>query len=241
MQSTTVGIDDITALGALADELGLVLFDAPVSGTRAPAEAGQLLILAAGPEKHRPSVTPVLDAVGARTVWTGEDAAAGTSTRLKLVVNSWVIAASVAAGEIVSLAQRLGVDPRSFFDLIAGGGLDMPFLQAKAGLILNNGLAPAQFAAGTAAKDARLIVEAGAHATAYASTWSPQAPNAWSAPPRGATPPRSWPPRTTPASTSSRPPDRSRTVRRRFSPRPRRPRRHPGPGRGAGPDRDRWR
>jgi 3-hydroxyisobutyrate dehydrogenase len=62
----------------------------------------------------------------------------------------------------VSLAQRLGVDPRSFFDLIAGGGLDMPFLQAKAGLILNNGLAPAQFAAGTAAKDARLIVEAGA-------------------------------------------------------------------------------
>lgn len=42
MQSTTVGIDDITALGALADELGLVLFDAPVSGTRAPAEAGPL-------------------------------------------------------------------------------------------------------------------------------------------------------------------------------------------------------
>ncbi len=162
MQSTTVGIDDITALGALADELGLVLFDAPVSGTRAPAEAGQLLILAAGPEKHRPSVTPVLDAVGARTVWPGEDAAAGTSTRLKLVVNSWGIAALVAAGEIVSLAQTLGVDPRSFFDLIAGGGLDMPFLQAKAGLILNNGLAPAQFAAGTAAKDARLIVEAGA-------------------------------------------------------------------------------
>ncbi len=50
MQSTTVGIDDITALGALADELGLVLFDAPVSGTRAPAEAGQLLILAAVPK-----------------------------------------------------------------------------------------------------------------------------------------------------------------------------------------------
>lgn len=139
-----------------------VLFDAPVSGTRAPAEAGQLLILAAGPEEHRPSVTPVLGAVGARTAWTGEDAAAGTGTRLKLVVNSWVIAASVAAGEIVSLAQRLGVDPRSFFGLIAGGGLDMPSLQAKAGLIPNNGLAPAQFAAGTAAKDARLIVEAGA-------------------------------------------------------------------------------
>ncbi len=107
MQSTTVGIDDITALGALADELGLVLFDAPVSGTRAPAEAGQLLILAAGPEEHRPSVTPVLDAVGARTVWTGEDAAAGTSTRLKLVVNSWVIAASVAAGTAAKDARLI--------------------------------------------------------------------------------------------------------------------------------------
>ncbi|MFD8542136.1 NAD(P)-dependent oxidoreductase [Streptomyces rubrogriseus] len=162
VQSTTVGIDDITALGAFADELGLVLFDAPVSGTRSPAEAGQLLILAAGPVEHRRSVAPVLDAVGVRTVWTGQDGAAGTSTRLKLVVNSWVIAASVAAGEIVSLAHAIGVDPRSFFDLIEGGGLDMPLLRAKAGLILNGDVAPAQFAVNTAAKDARLIVEAGA-------------------------------------------------------------------------------
>ncbi|MFD9925841.1 NAD(P)-dependent oxidoreductase [[Kitasatospora] papulosa] len=162
VQSTTVGIDDITALGAFAGELGLVLFDAPVSGTRSPAEAGQLLILAAGPVEHRRSVAPVLDAVGVRTVWTGQDGAAGTSTRLKLVVNSWVIAASVAAGEIVSLAHAIGVDPRSFFDLIEGGGLDMPLLRAKAGLILNGDVAPAQFAVNTAAKDARLIVEAGA-------------------------------------------------------------------------------
>jgi 3-hydroxyisobutyrate dehydrogenase len=161
VQSTTAGIDAIGDLATFADEHGLAFFDAPVLGTRQPAEAGQLTVLAAGPEEHRPAVTPVFDAVGARTVWTGEDGAAGTATRLKLVANSWVIAATNAAGEVLALSKALGVAPDSFFELIAGGPLDMGYLRAKAGLVLNEQLSPAQFAVTTAAKDARLIVEAG--------------------------------------------------------------------------------
>ncbi|MER5252435.1 NAD(P)-dependent oxidoreductase [Streptomyces sp. NPDC002855] len=161
VQSTTAGIEAIGGLAEFAREHRLVFFDAPVLGTREPAEAGQLVVLAAGPGEHRPAVTPVLDAVGARTVWTGEDGAAGSATRLKLVANSWVIATTNAAGEVLALAQALGVDPQSFFDTIAGGGLDMPYLRAKAGLVLNDQLSPAQFAVNTAVKDARLIVEAG--------------------------------------------------------------------------------
>ncbi|MER5215154.1 NAD(P)-dependent oxidoreductase [Streptomyces sp. NPDC002838] len=161
VQSTTAGIEAIGELADFAREHGLVFFDAPVLGTRQPAEAGQLLVLAAGPSEHRGAVVPVLDAVGARTVWTGEDGAAGSATRLKLVANSWVIAATNAAGEVLALAKALGVDPQSFFDAIAGGPLDMGYLRAKAGLVLNDQLSPAQFGVSTAAKDARLIVEAG--------------------------------------------------------------------------------
>ncbi|WP_454612768.1 NAD(P)-dependent oxidoreductase [Streptomyces collinus] len=147
--------------GAGAHAHDLVFYDAPVLGTRQPAEAGQLLVLAAGPSEHRDAVAPVLDAVGARTVWTGEDGGAGRATRLKLVANSWVIATTNALGEVLALSQALGVDPQSFSDAIAGGPLDMGYLHAKSGLILNDQLSPAQFAVGTAAKDARLIVEAG--------------------------------------------------------------------------------
>ncbi|MEU6227176.1 NAD(P)-dependent oxidoreductase [Streptomyces sp. NPDC047042] len=161
VQSTTAGVDAIGELGSLASQWGLAFFDAPVLGTRQPAEAGQLLVLAAGPSEHRAAVAPVLDAVGARTVWTGEDGADGSATRLKLVANSWVLAATSATGEVLALAQALGVDPQSFFDAIAGGPLDMGYLRAKAGLILDGKLTPASFAVSTAAKDARLIVEAG--------------------------------------------------------------------------------
>jgi 3-hydroxyisobutyrate dehydrogenase len=161
VQSTTAGIEAIGDLAAFARAHDLVFFDAPVLGTRQPAEAGQLTVLAAGPSASRAAVAPVFDAVGARTVWTGEDGGAGSATRLKLVANSWVIAATAAAGEVLALSQSLDVDPNAFFDLIEGGPLDLGYLRAKAGLVLQNRLSPAQFAVATAAKDARLIVEAG--------------------------------------------------------------------------------
>ncbi|MDX3801642.1 NAD(P)-dependent oxidoreductase [Streptomyces sp. AK04-3B] len=161
VQSTTAGIEALADLAAFARAHGLAFFDVPVLGTRQPAEAGQLTVLAAGPSASRAAVTPVLDAVGARIVWTGEDGGAGTATRLKLVANSWVIAATAATGEVLALAQSLGVDPNAFFALIEGGPLDMGYLRAKAALILDERLTPAQFAVATAAKDARLIVEAG--------------------------------------------------------------------------------
>ncbi|MEW1774727.1 NAD(P)-dependent oxidoreductase [Streptomyces sp. NPDC086777] len=162
VQSTTAGLDQIPVLAAFAAEHGLVFYDAPVLGTRQPAEAGQLTVLAAGPEQGRETVTPVFDAVGVRTVWTGDDGSTAAATRLKLVANSWVLAATAAAGEVVALAQGLGVDPQRFFGLIAGGPLDMGYLRAKAALILDGGLTPPSFAVDTAGKDARLIVAAGA-------------------------------------------------------------------------------
>ncbi|MFI9820599.1 NAD(P)-dependent oxidoreductase [Streptomyces sp. NPDC052013] len=161
VQSTTAGLDGVAELAAFANEHGLLFYDAPVLGTRQPAEAGQLTVLAAGPAEGRDTVTPVFDAVGARTVWTGEDGAAGSATRLKLVANSWVLAATSAAGEALALAGALDVAPADFLGLIAGGPLDMGYLHAKAGLILDGRLSPAQFAVTTAAKDARLIVRAG--------------------------------------------------------------------------------
>ncbi|MEU6481689.1 NAD(P)-dependent oxidoreductase [Streptomyces sp. NPDC047017] len=162
MQSTTAGLDSVRSLAELARTHGLLFYDAPVLGTRQPAEAGQLTVLAAGPDRGRDVLAPVLDAVGTRTVWSGEDGAAAGATRLKLVANSWVLAVTTAAGEALALAKGLGVDPRGFLDLISGGPLDMGYLHAKADLLLDDRLLPPSFAVATAEKDARLIVRAGA-------------------------------------------------------------------------------
>ncbi|MCC5480074.1 NAD(P)-dependent oxidoreductase [Streptomyces barringtoniae] len=160
-QCTTAGIELVTDLAAFAGEHGLVFYDAPVLGTKQPAEAGQLTVLAAGPEEGRRTVAPVFDAVGAKTMWTGSDGGAGSASRLKLVANSWVLAATAAAGEILALSRALGVDPQGFFDLIEGGPLDMAYLRAKSALVLDGRLTPPSFAVATAEKDARLIVQAG--------------------------------------------------------------------------------
>ncbi|MFE0138442.1 NAD(P)-dependent oxidoreductase, partial [Streptomyces sp. NPDC059037] len=148
VQSTTAGIEAIGDLAGFAQSHQLPFYDAPVLGTRQPAEAGKLLVLAAGPVEERDVVTPVFDAVGARTVWTGDDGAAGSATRLKLVANSWVIAATNATGEALALSRALGVDPQDFFDVIAGGPLDMGYLHAKADLILGDRLTPPAFGVG---------------------------------------------------------------------------------------------
>ncbi|MDX8151824.1 NAD(P)-binding domain-containing protein [Patulibacter brassicae] len=71
IQLSTVGPEETDRLAALAAELGLRFLDAPVSGTRQPAEAGTLVVLAAGDADAREAARPVLDAIGRRTVELG--------------------------------------------------------------------------------------------------------------------------------------------------------------------------
>ena len=158
LQQATVGVAGCERLSAVADELGLVYVDAPVLGTRGPAEAGQLTVLASGPDETREMVGPVLDAIGAKTLWLGP---AGAGSRLKLVVNSWVLTVVEGVAESLVLARALGLDPQQFLDVVEGGGLDAPYVQLKGAAMLAGEL-DAQFPLWGAAKDARLIEEAAA-------------------------------------------------------------------------------
>ncbi|MBB5118987.1 3-hydroxyisobutyrate dehydrogenase [Streptomyces eurocidicus] len=164
VQSTTAGLDGFAALAGFAGAHGLVLVDAPVLGTKRPAEEGKLTVLAAGPEGVRDILSPVFDAIGGRTVWVADEAAGGAATRLKLVVNSWVLTVTHGTAEALALAKGLGVDPAGFLGAVEGGPLDMGYLRAKSRLILEGGLTPPSFATTTAEKDARLIVAAGEQA-----------------------------------------------------------------------------
>ncbi|HEY4420219.1 MAG TPA: NAD(P)-dependent oxidoreductase [Pseudonocardia sp.] len=157
VQSSTVGLDGALRLAELADRAGVDYIDAPVLGTRQPAEEGKLLVLAGGPEHLRAAVTPVLDAVGTRTVWVGPRP--GDGHRLKLVANSWVLTVMGGTAQAVALAEGLGLDPQQFLDTIAGGGLDCGYAQLK-GRAMMSGDFSTSFTTAGAAKDASLIADA---------------------------------------------------------------------------------
>ncbi|MGC0422631.1 NAD(P)-dependent oxidoreductase [Embleya sp. AB8] len=163
VQISTVGVDAIDELAALARELDLVLIDAPILGTKGPAEQGQLVVLAAGAPASRDVVQPLFDTIGRRTVWVGDDAAAGSATRLKLVLNSWVLVLTHGVGEALALAKGLDVDPQLFLDLIEGGPLDTGYLRLKSAAIISADYTTS-FSVDNAHKDATLILQAADHA-----------------------------------------------------------------------------
>lgn len=158
LQTATVGITAAAELGELASERGIAYVDAPVLGTKEPAEQGQLTVLASGPEGLRERCAPVFDAIGTKTRWVG---AAGSGSRLKMVVNNWVLAVTEAAAESLALTEGLGLDPHLFLETMKGGAIDTPYLHVKGEKILQRSLEPS-FKLSLAAKDASLVLEAGA-------------------------------------------------------------------------------
>jgi 3-hydroxyisobutyrate dehydrogenase len=156
IQSSTIGVAAIERLAALARERGITFVDAPVLGTKKPAEDGQLFMLASGPEEARERCKPVFDAISRDHVWLGE---AGLGTGLKLVANSWILCTIENLSETFVLAQTLGVDPRSFLEAISGGGMDMPYAHLKGENILNQDFPPS-FPLAHARKDVALILDA---------------------------------------------------------------------------------
>lgn len=158
VQLSTVG-DAVDELAAFAANRGLVFVDAPVQGTKQPAEMGQLVVMAAGPPKVRELVQPLFDVIGKRTLWVGEDGASGTASRLKLVLNTWVVALTHGVGEALALAKGLDVDPKHFVDVVTGGPMDNGYFQAKSAAILSGDFATS-FSVDNAEKDARLVLAA---------------------------------------------------------------------------------
>ena len=156
LQMATVGAAGNGRLAKISEEQGVPYVDAPVLGTRQPAEQGQLVVLASGPEDVREKCGPVFEAVGAKTLWLG---GAGAGSRMKLVVNNWIVGLLGALAETVSLARATGVDPESFLETIEGGPLGLPYAQMKGQMMIEEDF-PTSFSAKLARKDAGLVLEA---------------------------------------------------------------------------------
>jgi 3-hydroxyisobutyrate dehydrogenase len=156
LQASTIGLEATARCSGLAEQAGAVFVDAPVLGTKKPAEEGQLVILASGPEQARDRLRPLFEAIGKRALWVGE---AGAGSRLKVVVNSWIVSVVEGTAEMLALAEAVGIDPQVALDAVADGPLDLPYMRLKAKAMLERDFTPS-FRLALAAKDAGLALAA---------------------------------------------------------------------------------
>ncbi|MBA4115695.1 MAG: NAD(P)-dependent oxidoreductase [Rubrobacter sp.] len=156
LQMSTIGLEGHERLSALADERGVAYVDAPVLGTKQPAEQGQLIVLASGSDEVRVRCEPVFDAIGSKTLWLGP---AGAGSRLKFVVNNWIVGLLGTLAETVALAEATGVDPSQFLQAIEGGPLGVPYARMKGQMMIEEEF-PTSFSAKLARKDAGLVLAA---------------------------------------------------------------------------------
>jgi 3-hydroxyisobutyrate dehydrogenase len=159
VQASTVGADCADRLRTLAEKHQRSMLDAPVSGSTQPAREGKLSWLVAGPVDAVEAARPVLDALGTRVLVVG---AGQEGSRLKLVVNSWMTAATVAMADALAACDRLGLPRSALLNVLADGPLGMPYALQKAQLMTAGDYAPG-FPVELALKDVRLAAEAKRH------------------------------------------------------------------------------
>jgi 3-hydroxyisobutyrate dehydrogenase len=156
-QMSTIGVDGTATINSIVEKQrpDIVFLDAPVSGSKVPAEQGKLTIFASGSEEARPTVDPVFAAIGQRTVWLGP---VGTGSRMKLVNNTLLAFAAEGVANSLALARQLGLEVSSVRDAFEGGPLVSPWMAGKLSRIQDDNYSP-EFPLALALKDVRLALE----------------------------------------------------------------------------------
>ena len=132
-QCSTFGVEGAPHPIVPAASHGVTFVDAPVLGSRVPAEQGKLIVLASGPEDALERCAPFFAAVAERVVALGP---AGKGSRMKMVTNTWIMATVASVAETMALAEALDVDGALFLEAIAGTPMDMGYAQSKGGMIV---------------------------------------------------------------------------------------------------------
>lgn len=144
--------------------LGAAYIDAPVSGSKKPAEEGALVILAGGDKARIEALGPVFLAMGKVVVYCG---GVGQGSMLKMAVNLLLGTMAQGLAEAASLARCGGLSLDAFFQVLAAGPLACGLFGIKEPM-LRKGLYPAQFPLKHMLKDLKSVVDTAYDTGAYA-------------------------------------------------------------------------
>jgi len=159
VESSTITVEWIEELDRAAKEHGCELVDAPVTGSKPQAAAGQLLFLAGGSTAALDSITPILKAMGRDVVHVGP---VGSGARLKLI-NNFLSGSQVAAlAEALSLIERSGLDAQKALGVLTEGAPGSPLVKLLSGRMVAREYEP-NFVLRLMAKDLRYAVSEADH------------------------------------------------------------------------------
>ena len=114
LDCSTIAVEDARSLATQAEAHGFAMCDAPVSGGVAAAQAGTLTFMVGGSSNHVEASKPVLSAMGKAVIHAGE---AGAGQAAKICNNMLLAVTMIGTCEAFVLAERLGLDPKAFFDI----------------------------------------------------------------------------------------------------------------------------
>ena len=128
-------VDDTTskAIADLISQAGGRFLEAPVSGTKKPAEDGTLIILAAGDQSLYDDAKSAFEVMGKMSPYLGE---VGQGANMKLVVNMMMGGMLSIFSEGMSLGQKAGLDGQQILDIVDAGAMANPMFKGKGAMLL---------------------------------------------------------------------------------------------------------
>jgi len=152
-------VDDSTSqtISAAITNAGGRFLEAPVSGTKKPAEDGTLIILAAGDKSAYDDALPAFEIMGKMSPYLGE---VGQGAKMKLVVNMIMGGMLSIFSEGMSLGQKANLDGKQILDIIEAGAMANPMFKVKGPMLLDEDYSTS-FPLKHMQKDMRLAVELG--------------------------------------------------------------------------------
>jgi len=142
----------------LADKLSAqsaVAIDAPVSGSRKPAEEGALVILAGGPQDRVTGLEPLFTCMGKKVVYCGE---AGQGASMKMAVNLLLGIMAAGLSEAVNLGQKCGLDTATMLETMLAGPMGCALFEFKKPMLIDDRFS-AQFPLKHMTKDIRFALQ----------------------------------------------------------------------------------
>lgn len=156
LDMSTVDANTSMQSAGLAKEKGALFLEAPVAGSRKPAEDATLTIMAAGDRELYDSLLPVLEKMGKKIMFLGET---GNAARMKLANNLVMSGVLTALCEGIALAAGSGLDSSQLLDVLDSGAVANPMFRMKGPQIAAGGDFPAAFPLKHMQKDLRLALQ----------------------------------------------------------------------------------
>jgi 3-hydroxyisobutyrate dehydrogenase-like beta-hydroxyacid dehydrogenase len=152
---STVDVETSIESARLTHEAGALFLEAPVAGSRKPAEDATLTIMTAGDRDLYDSSLPALEKMGKKILFLGET---GNAARMKLANNLVMGGMLTALCEGMALVSGSGLDTAQLLEVLDSGAVSNPMFRLKGPQIAANREFPAAFPLKHMQKDLRLAL-----------------------------------------------------------------------------------